>query len=150
MSLAPIAKPLAGKKLCKRTLKLVRRGIIHSYQIASISDSDYLDCLLTCLVFNIFYYFFLNFCEFIYNPIHFGKKDLSVSLSFLAFLSFWYVGFPNFYNRVKIFFPPTYGIQLLPSVIKFLSFSLLWLWSSLLNFLYLRNIRFQFVSVQLY
>lgn len=24
--LAPIAKPLAGKKLCKRTLKLVRRG----------------------------------------------------------------------------------------------------------------------------
>ena len=26
-ALAPIAKPLAGKKLCKRTLKLVRRGI---------------------------------------------------------------------------------------------------------------------------
>lgn len=25
--LAPIAKPLAGKKLCKRTLKLVRRGM---------------------------------------------------------------------------------------------------------------------------
>jgi H/ACA ribonucleoprotein complex subunit 2 len=25
-SLAPIAKPLAGKKLCKRTLKLVRKG----------------------------------------------------------------------------------------------------------------------------
>jgi len=25
-ALAPIAKPLAGKKLCKRTLKLVRRG----------------------------------------------------------------------------------------------------------------------------
>ncbi|RWW88653.1 hypothetical protein BHE74_00002463 [Ensete ventricosum] len=27
MAVAPIAKPLAGKKLCKRTLKLVRRGI---------------------------------------------------------------------------------------------------------------------------
>nr|DAD31607.1 TPA_asm: hypothetical protein HUJ06_010458 [Nelumbo nucifera] len=26
LSLAPIAKPLAGKKLCKRTLKLVRRA----------------------------------------------------------------------------------------------------------------------------
>ncbi len=26
VALAPIAKPLAGKKLCKRTLKLVRRG----------------------------------------------------------------------------------------------------------------------------
>jgi H/ACA ribonucleoprotein complex subunit 2 len=26
-ALAPIAKPLAGKKLCKRTLKLVRQGI---------------------------------------------------------------------------------------------------------------------------
>ncbi|XP_072978412.1 H/ACA ribonucleoprotein complex subunit 2-like protein [Typha angustifolia] len=26
MALAPIAKPLAGKKLCKRTLKLVRRA----------------------------------------------------------------------------------------------------------------------------
>lgn len=26
-ALAPIARPLAGKKLCKRTLKLVRRGI---------------------------------------------------------------------------------------------------------------------------
>ncbi|KAK7845268.1 h/aca ribonucleoprotein complex subunit 2-like protein [Quercus suber] len=25
LALAPIAKPLAGKKLCKRTLKLVRR-----------------------------------------------------------------------------------------------------------------------------
>ena len=29
-ALAPIAKPLAGKKLCKRTLKLVRKGI-HAY-----------------------------------------------------------------------------------------------------------------------
>jgi H/ACA ribonucleoprotein complex subunit 2 len=27
VALAPIAKPLAGKKLCKRTLKLVRRGL---------------------------------------------------------------------------------------------------------------------------
>jgi H/ACA ribonucleoprotein complex subunit 2 len=27
VALAPIAKPLAGKKLCKHTLKLVRRGI---------------------------------------------------------------------------------------------------------------------------
>lgn len=27
-ALAPIARPLAGKKLCKRTLKLVRRGIL--------------------------------------------------------------------------------------------------------------------------
>ncbi|OVA12764.1 Ribosomal protein L7Ae/L30e/S12e/Gadd45 [Macleaya cordata] len=27
LALAPIAKPLAGKKLCKRTLKLVRKGI---------------------------------------------------------------------------------------------------------------------------
>jgi H/ACA ribonucleoprotein complex subunit 2 len=26
LAIAPIAKPLAGKKLCKRTLKLVRRG----------------------------------------------------------------------------------------------------------------------------
>ena len=26
LALAPISKPLAGKKLCKRTLKLVRRG----------------------------------------------------------------------------------------------------------------------------
>lgn len=26
-ALAPIAKPLAGKKLCKLTLKLVRKGI---------------------------------------------------------------------------------------------------------------------------
>lgn len=26
LALAPIAKPLAGKKLCKKTLKLVRRG----------------------------------------------------------------------------------------------------------------------------
>ena len=32
LALAPIAKPLAGKKLCKRTLKLVRRGLfIHSH-----------------------------------------------------------------------------------------------------------------------
>ncbi|KAL6526924.1 hypothetical protein OROGR_016014 [Orobanche gracilis] len=29
MALAPIAKPLAGKKLCKRTLKLVRRAAEH-------------------------------------------------------------------------------------------------------------------------
>ncbi|CAK9163521.1 unnamed protein product [Ilex paraguariensis] len=29
LALAPIAKPLAGKKLCKRTLKLVRRGAEH-------------------------------------------------------------------------------------------------------------------------
>ena len=28
LALAPIAKPLAGKKLCKRTLKLVRRGML--------------------------------------------------------------------------------------------------------------------------
>lgn len=28
VALAPIAKPLAGKKLCKRTYKLIRRGII--------------------------------------------------------------------------------------------------------------------------
>ena len=27
IALAPIARPLAGKKLCKKTLKLVRRGI---------------------------------------------------------------------------------------------------------------------------
>lgn len=27
MAVAPISKPLAGRKLCKRTLKLVRRGI---------------------------------------------------------------------------------------------------------------------------
>jgi H/ACA ribonucleoprotein complex subunit 2 len=26
VALMPIVKPLAGKKLCKRTLKLVRRG----------------------------------------------------------------------------------------------------------------------------
>ena len=26
LALAPIARPLAGKKLCKRTLKLVRKG----------------------------------------------------------------------------------------------------------------------------
>ncbi|XP_044465949.1 H/ACA ribonucleoprotein complex subunit 2-like protein [Mangifera indica] len=29
LALAPIAKPLAGKKLCKRTLKLVRRAAGH-------------------------------------------------------------------------------------------------------------------------
>ncbi|KAK7406443.1 hypothetical protein VNO78_08069 [Psophocarpus tetragonolobus] len=29
LALAPIAKPLAGKKLCKRTLKLVRRAAEH-------------------------------------------------------------------------------------------------------------------------
>ncbi|XP_027369008.1 H/ACA ribonucleoprotein complex subunit 2-like protein [Abrus precatorius] len=29
LALAPIAKPLAGKKLCKRTLKLVRRASEH-------------------------------------------------------------------------------------------------------------------------
>lgn len=28
LALAPIAKPLASKKLCKRTLKLVRKGTI--------------------------------------------------------------------------------------------------------------------------
>lgn len=27
VALAPIAKPLAGKKLCKRTYKLIRRGL---------------------------------------------------------------------------------------------------------------------------
>ncbi|KAG6538158.1 hypothetical protein ZIOFF_003269 [Zingiber officinale] len=31
MSVSPIAKPLAGKKLCKRILKLVRRGILLDY-----------------------------------------------------------------------------------------------------------------------
>jgi hypothetical protein len=31
LAIAPIAKPLAGKKLCKRTLKLVRRGKIHIF-----------------------------------------------------------------------------------------------------------------------
>jgi hypothetical protein len=31
VALAPIAKPLAGKKLCKRTLKLVRRGLEDCY-----------------------------------------------------------------------------------------------------------------------
>lgn len=34
MALAPIAKPLAGKKLCKKTLKLVRRGI-HAQKVES-------------------------------------------------------------------------------------------------------------------
>ncbi|KAK4750781.1 hypothetical protein SAY87_004263 [Trapa incisa] len=29
LALAPIAKPLAGKKLCKRTLKLVRKAAEH-------------------------------------------------------------------------------------------------------------------------
>lgn len=29
LALSPIAKPLAGKKLSKKTLKLVRRGIIY-------------------------------------------------------------------------------------------------------------------------
>ncbi|KAK6921083.1 Ribosomal protein L7Ae/L30e/S12e/Gadd45 [Dillenia turbinata] len=29
LALAPIAKPLAGKKLCKRTLKLVRKAAAH-------------------------------------------------------------------------------------------------------------------------
>ncbi|GFZ07660.1 ribosomal protein L7Ae/L30e/S12e/Gadd45 family protein [Actinidia rufa] len=29
LALAPIAKPLAGKKLCKRTFKLVRRAAEH-------------------------------------------------------------------------------------------------------------------------
>lgn len=33
LALAPIAKPLAGKKLCKRTLKLVRKGIPSRLQI---------------------------------------------------------------------------------------------------------------------
>lgn len=28
LAVAPIARPLAEKKLCKRTLKLVRRGIL--------------------------------------------------------------------------------------------------------------------------
>lgn len=31
MAVAPIAKPLAGKKLCKRSLKLVRRGSLLYY-----------------------------------------------------------------------------------------------------------------------
>lgn len=28
LAIAPIAKPLAGKKLCKKTLKLVRKGTL--------------------------------------------------------------------------------------------------------------------------
>jgi len=38
LGLAPIAKPLAGKKLCKRTFKLVRRGL-------------FLDCYLVLCVY---------------------------------------------------------------------------------------------------
>lgn len=41
VALAPIARPLAGKKLSKRTLKLVRRGIYFSI------------CL--CVSYNFFY-----------------------------------------------------------------------------------------------
>lgn len=37
VSLAPIAKPLAGKKLSKRTLKLVRRGIYQQIRCWDIS-----------------------------------------------------------------------------------------------------------------
>lgn len=37
LALAPIAKPLAGKKLSKKTFKLVRRGI-HKLSIYSFCD----------------------------------------------------------------------------------------------------------------
>jgi H/ACA ribonucleoprotein complex subunit 2 len=36
VALAPIAKPLAGKKLCKRTLKLVRRGLYGSFALFAV------------------------------------------------------------------------------------------------------------------
>lgn len=48
LALAPIARPLAGKKLCKRTLKLVRRGIhmcvyiwmcVHLYSYISMNKA---------------------------------------------------------------------------------------------------------------
>lgn len=37
VALSPIAKPLAGKKLSKRTLKLVRRGIFSFHSTTSFS-----------------------------------------------------------------------------------------------------------------
>lgn len=40
LALAPIAKPLAGKKLSKRTFKLVRRGM-HTYVFVSVSVCVY-------------------------------------------------------------------------------------------------------------
>lgn len=40
LALAPIAKPLAGKKLCKRTLKLVRKGTLSSILARAFSVSE--------------------------------------------------------------------------------------------------------------
>ncbi|CAD5168229.1 unnamed protein product [Musa acuminata subsp. malaccensis] len=40
MAVAPIAKPLAGKNLCKRTLKLVRRGIEPNYLLFFFNSSN--------------------------------------------------------------------------------------------------------------
>lgn len=37
LALAPIAKPLAGKKLSKRALKLVRRGLYKPLSLSSLS-----------------------------------------------------------------------------------------------------------------
>lgn len=54
-ALAPIAKPLAGKKLSKRTFKLVRRGILKFF--AYMFN-------FSCIVFRFF--FVLNFCLFIW------------------------------------------------------------------------------------
>lgn len=43
ISLMPIAKPLAGKKLCKRTLKLVRRGnlfvFMYDFLVFNVKDA---------------------------------------------------------------------------------------------------------------
>ena len=49
VALAPIAKPLAGKKLCKRTLKLVRRGLEDCYTPFAVGFMVISPCLYTII-----------------------------------------------------------------------------------------------------
>ena len=69
LAVAPIAKPLAGKKLCKRTLKLIRRGMLYMRVSSTLLLLLWLKCLfsgcedmtfsLTALLEVNFFYFFI-------------------------------------------------------------------------------------------
>lgn len=54
-ALAPIAKPLAGKKLCKRTLKLVRRGIYAYIHIYILYVYKYVIHVCICMQSDVFF-----------------------------------------------------------------------------------------------
>lgn len=94
-ALAPIAKPLAGKKLCKRTLKLVRRGIYAYIHIYILYVYKYVIHVCICVQSDFFFFWYLvaaeNKClkrgvKEVVKSIRRGQKGSVLHLIYFTFL----------------------------------------------------------------